>query len=111
VIKLGAHGSAVFTASEEIFCPAFDVKVTDTTGAGDCFVAGFLAAMSRKSSLAEAGHFGNAVAALSVQKLGAIAGIPDYPHIQAWMESAKLHAPQSSTQHFALQGATATTRV
>ncbi|HEX3880157.1 MAG TPA: carbohydrate kinase family protein, partial [Bryobacteraceae bacterium] len=44
VLKLGARGCAIYTGADEILCPAFDVEAKDTTGAGDCFVAGFLAA-------------------------------------------------------------------
>jgi len=93
VMKLGARGCAIYTSDQEIICPAFAVDVKDTTGAGDCFVAGFLASMVRKASLAEAGNFANAVAALSVQKLGAVSGIPAYTQTQAWIRSAKLRSP------------------
>ena len=43
VMKLGARGCAIYTADREFLVPAFDVEAKDTTGAGDCFVGGFLA--------------------------------------------------------------------
>ena len=89
VLKLGARGCAIYTGSDEILCPAFDVEAKDTTGAGDCFVAGFLAALLRGTSLAEAGAFANAVAAFSVQTLGGVAGVRSYGEIQAWMRTAR----------------------
>jgi sugar/nucleoside kinase (ribokinase family) len=96
VMKLGRRGCAIYSGGEEILCPAFDVEATDTTGAGDCFVAGFLAALRRKATMAEAGHFANAVAAMSVQRIGAVTGIPRYPEVQAWMNSARLRTDQTA---------------
>ncbi len=90
VIKLGARGCAIYTGAQERVCPAFEVRAKDTTGAGDCFVAGFLAATLQNASLAEAGRFANAVAALSVQRIGGAAGVPPYSSIESWMRTAGL---------------------
>ncbi len=90
VMKLGRRGCAIYTNLREIICPAFDVEAKDTTGAGDCFVAGFLAALIRGEEYAEAGRFANAVAALSVQKIGAVEGVPSRAEIEAWIRSARL---------------------
>jgi ribokinase len=75
VIKLGAEGCLVAHDAGEISAPAFKVPVVDTTGAGDCFAGGFLAALGRDSSLEDAARFANAVAALSVRSLGATEGV------------------------------------
>ena len=90
IMKLGARGCAIYTRDGELSCPAFDVEAKDTTGAGDCFVAGFLAARLRGASLADAGHFANAVAALNVQQVGGSAGVRSSAEVQAWMRTAKL---------------------
>jgi sugar/nucleoside kinase (ribokinase family) len=90
VIKLGPRGCAVYTNECEILSPAFDVDVKDTTGAGDCFVGGFLAALLDGASLAEAGRYANAVGALSVQHVGGASGIPDGVDVAEWMASATL---------------------
>lgn len=92
VLKLGGRGCAIFTSGEEIRCPAFDVTVKDTTGAGDSFAAGFLAARQRGASWAEAGCFANAVGALSVQELGAVTGVRPLAETEAWMKSARVRA-------------------
>jgi sugar/nucleoside kinase (ribokinase family) len=85
VIKLGPRGCVIYKKNEEIMCPAFTVDAVDTTGAGDCFVAGFLAARSRGYSLARAGLFANAVGALTVQCIGAVEGVVSQEDVLAWM--------------------------
>ena len=89
VVKLGHRGCAIYTGNEQLLCPSFEVEVKDTTGAGDCFVAGFLAARARGASLEDAGRFANAVAARSVERIGAVAGLPSYGEVRAWMNSAR----------------------
>ncbi len=88
VMKLGPRGCAIYNGEDELLCPAFDVAVRDTTGAGDCFVAGFLAARQRGATWAEAGQFANAAAALSVRNLGAVGGMLPFEDIEAWMRAA-----------------------
>ncbi|HZQ51052.1 MAG TPA: carbohydrate kinase family protein [Bryobacteraceae bacterium] len=85
VMMLGKRGCAIYTQDQEVFSPAFDVEAKDSTGAGDCFVAGFLAAYLDGASLAEAGEFANAVAALSVQQVGAVTGVLFRSETEAWI--------------------------
>ncbi len=86
VVKLGARGCAVFESGAETPVSGFTVDVVDTTGAGDCFAGAFLAALERSLRLAEAALFANAAAALSVQQLGATAGLRNWDETRAWME-------------------------
>ncbi len=92
VIKLGANGCAVFSGAGEIHSPAFPAMAIDTTGAGDCFAGGFLAALSRGETLAEAACFANAVGALSIQRLGATEGVLSWPETVAWMKTMEKSA-------------------
>ncbi len=75
VVKLGGRGCLISTDRSLERMPAFEVDVVDTTGAGDCFAGGFLAALAHGYGMAEAARFANAVGALSVQKMGAVAGV------------------------------------
>jgi sugar/nucleoside kinase (ribokinase family) len=93
VMKLGARGCAIYSGGAEVRCPAFEVEAKDTTGAGDCFVAGFLAGVLRNETLAEAGQFANAVAAFSVQRVGGATGVRGFAQIESWMRTAKLRVP------------------
>lgn len=44
VVKRGGDGASVYTDSATVHHPGFSVETVDTTGAGDAFAAGFLAA-------------------------------------------------------------------
>lgn len=84
VMKRGARGCAVSLAGEEFLSPGFAVQAVDTTGAGDCFAAGFLAALHRGLGFRDAARFANATGALAVTALGATRGIRPYPETEAW---------------------------
>jgi len=75
-VKLGAKGCYVTNGQEKQTIQSFKVPVVDTTGAGDAFNAGFLYGLLRDKTLAECGRIGNYVAAQSVTKMGARAGLP-----------------------------------
>lgn len=76
VVKRGGEGCIIATKSEQIEIPACRVeKVIDTTGAGDCFAAGFLWALSEGWQLEECGKFACAVASCSVERVGAVTGV------------------------------------
>jgi ribokinase len=75
-VKLGSKGCYVGNRKESHSVPPLDVKVTDTTGAGDAFGAGFLYGMIRRRSLRECGLIGNFVASRCITKMGARTGLP-----------------------------------
>lgn len=72
VIKLGARGSRWIADDADLRVPAPRVRVVDTTGAGDAFNAGFLAAFLEGRSPRECLRRGNAVGAQSTTKAGGI---------------------------------------
>ncbi|CEP67753.1 Carbohydrate kinase PfkB [Moorella glycerini] len=74
-IKMGAAGSFVASAGESFLMPPFKVEAVDATGAGDAFVAGFLAGLVRGLDLKETARLANAVGALAVTAVGASSGI------------------------------------
>ena len=73
-IKKGENGSEVFTANESFDVPAFEVKETDPTGAGDVYDAAFLLRMMEGSALRDAAVFANASGAIKVTRIGPMAG-------------------------------------
>jgi ribokinase len=75
-VKLGGDGCYVTDGRERHLIEALNVKVVDTTGAGDAFCAGFLYGLLNGKSLYECGRLGNFVASRCVMKMGARAGLP-----------------------------------
>ncbi len=90
VVKLGAKGCAVFSGSEELRVPAFEIEVLDTTGAGDCFAGAYLAALQRGCPAGEAARMANAAGALSVRRVGAVGGLLSWEDTLDWMRTAKV---------------------
>ena len=70
VVKTAGQGSVGAQASDLISVPALPTQVVDTTGAGDSFDAGFLAAFLGGESLHRCLEIGNACGALSTRGLG-----------------------------------------
>lgn len=77
VIKCGSEGCFVRESKESAgtMIPAIEgVKAVDTTGAGDSFCSGFLAAYSKGYDVLECAKIGNATGACCVMKKGATSG-------------------------------------
>lgn len=85
VITLGGRGVYLNDRRESRIIPANRVKAVDTTGAGDCFNGGLLAALAEGKTLQEACVFANALAALSVQRSGTTASMPDRAEIDGFL--------------------------
>ena len=69
IVTLGSKGVGYADDGEIHIVPGFKVEPVDTTGAGDTFNGAFATAIVNGKSLADALHYGNAVAALSIQRL------------------------------------------
>jgi ribokinase len=77
VVTLGKAGALVVDAAARASrIPGRPVQALDTTGAGDCFVGAFAAALMAGIELLEAATFANAAAAISVTRAGAASSIP-----------------------------------
>ena len=67
VVKKGANGCRVKTATEDISLPGFSVTPKTTVGAGDSFNSGFITQLLAGKSLSECARYANAVAAVKVR--------------------------------------------
>lgn len=77
VMTLGERGALLLNAARSQFFVAMrDAKVVDTTGAGDAFNGGFVAALAQGSNVDEAIRFANVVAGLSVGRAGTAPSMP-----------------------------------
>lgn len=68
--------------------PGFQVKVVDTTGAGDVFHGALAVALSLQYDISRAVRYANAVAALKCTRLGGRAGIPNREKIDFFLANS-----------------------
>ena len=79
----GVQGVELATAEQMLLLKAIPVTAIDATGAGDCFVGVFAAALDRGASAAEAMRRANVAAALSCTRSGSQASLPLRDEIEA----------------------------
>ncbi|MEM5793564.1 MAG: carbohydrate kinase family protein [Candidatus Aenigmatarchaeota archaeon] len=68
---------------------SINVRVVDTTGAGDTFTAGFLHWFIKTNSFEESLEFGNSTAALNIMSVGASKNLPTESEVISLMERVK----------------------
>lgn len=93
IIKCGSKGCFVKESKEEngTMIPVFKIdNVVDTTGAGDSFCSGFLAAYARDNSILDCAKFGNATGAHCCMAKGATEGITSYEEIQNFIDKTEI---------------------
>lgn len=96
VITDGEHALRWFTRAASGEMSPFAVRVSDSTGAGDAFVGGFLHALVAAGSLPEllenkarrdaALRFAAACGALAVTRTGSFAAMPELAEVHAFLE-------------------------
>ena len=75
-LKLGGKGAALLWEGRQYLSDPYPVQTVDTTGAGDCFDAGFLFAQMRGYPPARCLRVANICGALSTRFLGGLEGTP-----------------------------------
>lgn len=70
VLKLGREGSLIYSNNDIIKINAFPANAVDTTGAGDCYAAGFLHGYCQNWSLHDSGKLGSLLASKIVENVG-----------------------------------------
>jgi ribokinase len=82
IVKLGKQGAAYEGEGKLLSFPAVSVEqVVDTTGAGDCFIAGFLYGMIQWGDITQAIKAANLTASYSIQRKGAAISFPNKSEI------------------------------
>ncbi|MDE1905915.1 MAG: adenosine kinase [Rhodospirillales bacterium] len=71
VLTRSEAGSVILHEGQAIEIPPVPVQMVDTTGAGDAYAAGFLAAYTRGEGLEAAGRLGAKAASLAISRIGA----------------------------------------
>ncbi|MBP2542452.1 ribokinase [Agrobacterium tumefaciens] len=86
IITLGGRGVLFHAPGQSVHVPAVSCGPTvDTTGAGDAFVGGFAAALSRGAGPLQAVRFGCTTAGIAVTRRGTAPAMPMLSEIEAVM--------------------------
>lgn len=85
VYKMGHLGAVTFAGGTETRTGIFEVKALKPTGAGDSFMAGFIAGLAEGRALGEAVLRGSACAAIVVGKAGCAPAMPDRSELEAFL--------------------------
>jgi len=86
VVTLGKEGCYICSGEEELGVKGEEVKVVDTTGAGDAFAAGYMWGMIGGYEQELRGRIGNYVAARCIESIGAREGLPYEGEVEKWIE-------------------------
>ena len=98
-VQAGDEGDLIVWRDGECWLPRLDVPAVDSTGAGDAFTAALAVRLAEGCSLAEAGPFASAAAALTTTRLGAAVALPRRDEVLALLERvAGVGAPSESGQ-------------
>ena len=89
-LTLGPAGALLLAEGRAITVPAPEVRVIDTTGAGDAFLGGLLAGVAAGLDLEAAAKLGNACGGACCEQIGAFPDRPD----EARERVAELYAAQ-----------------
>jgi len=85
IITMGKQGAMLVDSSASQLIPAFKVNAVDATAAGDAFNGGFAYAVANGRDLEEAIKFGNAVAAITVTRMGAQPSMPTKDELKEFL--------------------------
>lgn len=83
---MGAQGSVAYDGRHFVQREAYKINVTDTTGAGDVFQAGFLYYLLQNKPIDQCLDFGNAAAALKCRQMGSQQGVPTIEEIEDFID-------------------------
>lgn len=90
ILTLGERGSLVLDGEQMWHAPAVKVKAVDSTGAGDAFVGSLAVFLGEGLGLDDAVRRANAVAALSVTKIGTQVSFPKRQEADEFLSNLNL---------------------
>jgi fructokinase len=102
IVTLGENGCYYSDGKTSGDSKGFAVNVSETTGAGDAFVAGVLTSLVKRiakgvpkaleidQELIDAFAFANGAGALATTKMGAIPSLPTTPEVEAFLKQRKV---------------------
>ena len=91
LVTMGGDGAFLAAENNEISrYPTMDVKVVDTTAAGDSFTAGVAVSLAKGEDLASAIRFADKVATIVVTRKGAQSSIPSSKEVEEFVKTGVL---------------------
>ena len=90
IFTLGERGCAGVYDNTYFELPAFNVKLVDSTGAGDVFHGAFNYAWLQGWEVPECARFSSAVSAIKCTEHGGRAGIPDLKTVQRFLKDGTI---------------------
>lgn len=85
VYKMGQHGAITFAQDAEIPTGIYPVEAVKPTGAGDSFMAGFMAALAQGRDMKQAILRGSACASIVVAQPGCAPAMPDTGQLETFL--------------------------
>ncbi|MGH4036406.1 MAG: ribokinase [Sphaerochaeta sp.] len=73
---LGPLGALYYRKGDIFYCPAIDVPVVETTGAGDSFIGGLVYAMNRNENIETMLNIASLCSAYTIQEIGTTTSMP-----------------------------------
>jgi ribokinase len=86
-VTCGSQGVRIYRDQYYFEHPIYSVDVKDTTGAGDCFNAVFIACLSKDWPIERAARYASAAAAISIQSVGAREGLPTCYEVESFLRN------------------------
>ena len=86
-LKLGGKGAALLWRKRELLADPWPVDTVDTTGAGDCFDAGFIYGWLRGETPQRCLEIANICGTLSTRSLGGLAAFPSPEELETSLSS------------------------
>lgn len=83
MLKMGSDGCLLCFDGKKIRSPSIAATILDTTGAGDCWDAEFIAGLANGLAIEDAARAGAAAASLCMEHIGGCTGIPRWGEILA----------------------------
>lgn len=93
VYKMGEEGAVTLSGRTEFRTGIYRTDALKPTGAGDAFMASFLAALAAKLPLTDAVLRGSAAAAIVVSRVGCAPAMPTTPELYAFMADRSAPMP------------------
>ncbi len=90
IVTLGKRGAMVVTHNCSQLVSAYQVNAVDATAAGDAFTGGFAYAIATGKDIISSVKFGNAVAGLTVTKMGAQPSMPTKYELEEFLKRAEV---------------------